>query len=98
MPVKPLRPEDVVGAKAIIEAFNDLIAKHFSEGVACFRQDEVVDSISAKGIPEDEIYANHWLDVEDIYQKEGWGVTYDKPAYNESYAATFTFAVNGKRC
>lgn len=31
------------------------------------------------------------LDVEDVYRAAGWEVTYDKPGYNETYDATFTF-------
>ena len=34
----------------------------------------------------------HWLDVEDLYRSVGWRVTYDKPGYNETYDATFTFS------
>jgi len=37
------------------------------------------------------IFDNHWLDIEEIYRKAGWKVTYDKPAYNESYDANFDF-------
>ncbi len=33
-----------------------------------------------------------WLNVEELYRAQGWTVTYDKPGYNESYPATFTFA------
>ena len=37
------------------------------------------------------IFKRHWLDVEDIFREAGWIVEYDKPGYNESYAANFTF-------
>ena len=37
------------------------------------------------------IYDNNWLDIEDIFREAGWKVTYDKPAYNESYDAYFKF-------
>ncbi len=38
-----------------------------------------------------EIYERHLLDVEPSYRAEGWEVEYDKPGYNETYEATFTF-------
>ena len=37
------------------------------------------------------IYDNNWLDFEKLYEKYGWKVMYDKPAYNETYKAFFTF-------
>jgi len=40
-----------------------------------------------------KIFSEHWLDVEDAYRKAGWTVRYDKPGYNESYDANFTFSV-----
>lgn len=38
------------------------------------------------------VYGKQYLDVEDIYRKEGWKVVYDKPAYCETYEPTFTFS------
>jgi hypothetical protein len=43
-----------------------------------------------------EIFHRGWLDVEDAYRAEGWTVVYDKPGYNESYAASFTFSARSK--
>ena len=40
---------------------------------------------------ESLIFKCNWLDVEEIFRKAGWIVEYDKPGYNESYAATFNF-------
>ena len=37
------------------------------------------------------IFSNHWLDVEDIYRKQGWKVVYDSPGYDESYDAYYEF-------
>jgi len=37
------------------------------------------------------LFDKHYLDIEDIYREEGWIIIYDKPGYNESYDATFTF-------
>lgn len=38
-----------------------------------------------------DVFAQHWLDIEDVYRAEGWIVDYDKPAYNQSYRAYFVF-------
>lgn len=42
-------------------------------------------------ISSDELYKKHQLDIEEVYRKAGWVVSYDKPAYNENYDAIFTF-------
>lgn len=102
MASKPIKPSQAVSLKKstipdeVIDAFNELIAKNLSGNYSSFTQDQVVKLIVSKGIPSNEIYENHWLDVEDIYRKEGWSVEYDKPGYNESYAASFTFKVKTK--
>lgn len=33
---------------------------------------------------------------EDIYRKEGWHVSYDKPVYDENYPSTFEFKIGKK--
>ena len=107
--VKPLSPDEVLGKKQVsipdemLEAVNELIVKKWHGNEATFRQDDLVALYLAK-IGEndiqksrDKLYENHWLDFEDIYRKAGWSVDYDKPAYNESYPATFTFKKK-KKC
>lgn len=102
MAVKPITPAKVVALKAsifpdeVLEAFNELIAENFTGGVASFTEKKVVARIVKKGISSSQAYANNWLDVEDIYRKNGWKVEYDKPGYNESYDAIFTFSIKKK--
>jgi len=88
----------------VISTFNTLIAKNFLGKSATFKQCEVVEEI-IKNIQEGDweefkgkegtlkslIFNRHWLDVEDIFRSAGWDVKYDKPGYNESYDAFFTF-------
>lgn len=96
--VHPIKPGDLGAEKqklfpdAVLESFNELITQKWSGGSANIRQDDVIVLMVKKGLQQKEIYANGWLDVEDIYRAAGWSVIYDKPAYNESYSATFTFA------
>jgi len=98
--VKPINPNDIGEAKKkvipdkVIEAFNELIAEQYTNGRAVVKQKDVVSRIRQKMLLDDDdrsIFDNGWLNVEELYQTEGWKVTYDKPAYNESYAATFEF-------
>lgn len=96
---KPFSPDQIAEAKkavipaGVIGVFNRLIAKHYSEGSAEIGQKEIVAAICATMECErGKVFAEKWLDVEDLFRAEGWKVVYDKPAYNESYEATFTFS------
>jgi hypothetical protein len=93
--VQPINPAQVLGMKestipdAVIKSFNKLISENFSNSSSSFTAKEVVNRILEK-MPlssSEEIYNNHWLDVEDIYRKVGWIVKYDQ------YEARFTFSV-----
>lgn len=93
----PIRPEEVAEAKvggipeAVFQAFNELIAKHFVNGMARVKKDDVVDLIVEKGLCRADIFSNGWLNVEAAYRAAGWVVDYDKPGFNETYQATFSF-------
>ncbi|MFA6269902.1 MAG: hypothetical protein WC657_01670 [Candidatus Paceibacterota bacterium] len=95
--VSPVTPDDIAKGKenafpyAVFEAFNQLILEHFSRGTATFKQEEVLTLLKNKGLNREEIFKRGWLDVEEVYRAVGWVVLYDKPGYNESYPATFTF-------
>jgi hypothetical protein len=98
--VKPITPDDVVGRKEasipsfVLEAFNDLIGGNWNGHESTFKQSEVVAEILKRAPPETTsgmLYERRWLDVEPIYERAGWIVVYDKPAYCETYPATFTF-------
>jgi hypothetical protein len=95
MSVKPIRPDEVAEEKlntlpeSVIEVFNDLIAENWDGKSSHVLQRDVVDRIKRK--METNHFKTSWLDVEDIYRRAGWDVEYDKPGYNESYDASFTF-------
>ncbi len=98
--IKPIRPDDVLELKKtiipdqVIGAFNHLIAKNFSNGMAVVKQKDIVSEIMTRMELDDsnDIFNNHWLDVEEIYGNSGWHVNYDKPAYNEDYDAFYEFS------
>ncbi len=100
--VMPIKPSEVIGKKCesipseAMEAFNELIAQKFNGHYAHVVQKDVVKLMVEKGLKEAEIFEKGWLDVEDIYRKNGWIVEYDKPAYCESYDASFKFSVKKK--
>ena len=104
--VSPIRPEHVGAVKLeiippeVITVFNHLIAQHYDAGSSTFTQDEVIvllQNTLEECPPRAEIFANGWLKVEQIYEVEGWEVEYDKPGYNETYNARFTFRKRGRQ-
>lgn len=99
MAVKPISPREVAKSKLsqipdeVIEAFNELIAESFSDGCSVVKQSKVVTRIGKKMKKSGNKtkFDNNWLDIEEIYEKNGWKVVYDQPGFNESYPTTFTF-------
>lgn len=97
--IQPITPQEVTDKKielipdVVIEVFNELITKNYCGKIATVQQDEVIDLICSKNpaYTREQIFENHWLDVEDIYRKIGWSVLYDKPGWNETYEPYFVF-------
>lgn len=98
--MKPFSPAEARAAREkvfpdfVIEAFNTLIAKNLSGGESTVVQNDVINEIlkrGLEGLTRQQIFDNRYLDVEDIYTKQGWKVEYDKPGWDESYPAQFIF-------
>jgi hypothetical protein len=99
----PITPDEVVDLKRrsaipgmVFDAFNELIAKHWNGHAATVKQDEIVELILKKyshstSVTRRSVFADHWLDIETVYEAAGWKVVYDKPGYNESGASFFEF-------
>lgn len=77
----------------VITAVNNLLTKNFRGGSITIKQKDITSEIMRldESVIENEIYANKWMDFEEVYRQYGWSVSYDKPGYNESYDATFEF-------
>jgi hypothetical protein len=100
---RPISPDEVTTFKResippeVFDAFNELIAEKFVAGRAVVTQDEVIERILKRisGSTRVHVFDGGWLDVEDIYRQAGWSVDYDKPAFNETFKANFTFTKRG---
>lgn len=101
--LKPISPQEAFTSMVdylpdyVIEATNQLIKEKYVGAQFTIKQEELVNKIiecAAKldiVITSHEIYNKHYLDIENVYIKEGWSVEYDKPGYNESYSAFYKF-------
>lgn len=101
--VKPISPQEASQDKlnqipdTVIEAFNELLSGTPIGGETTIYQNEILDILTKKGLDRATIFSKGWLDVEEIYRKAGWIVEYDKPGYNETYEAHFTFRAKRRR-
>lgn len=94
MAVQPLKPSQVEKKKhelipdAVLEVFNELIGKNWDGNYSKFTLKEARALITKKLGKMPEIYM---LDVESIYRKAGWKVTFDSPGWDESYDSFYEF-------
>ncbi len=94
-----ISPDQIAEAKeeylppVVLKAFNETIAKNWSGSRSKFTQDEIIEVIMAKMlITRKEVFDRKLLCVEEVFRAKGWKVEYDKPAYCETYSATFEFS------
>jgi hypothetical protein len=100
--MKPITPQEAKLSKEInvpnfvIKAFNKCIIANINEsGKSVVIQKDVINQIiksSPSKVTKIQVIVNGWLDVEPIYRKVGWEVSYDKPGYNEDYEPFFEFS------
>jgi len=78
----------------IIDSVSEMIAATWDGNRARFTQKDLMDLVLDKSETptRHQIFEQKLFDFEYIFRREGWVVEYDKPGYNESYDATFTFA------
>lgn len=100
MAVQPISPQEALDSKitsipdVVIETVNRMLAEKMTRGgYINLLQKDIVERICAAspGLHRSEVFNKGWLDFEPFYEKAGWKVQYDKPAYCESYEANFTF-------
>lgn len=93
--VKPIKPSEVRKnvPDRVVAAFNDLISQHWTGTAAVIYQDDIANEIAKRMVvSRAEVFQQGWLNIEPLYEAAGWKVEYDKPGFNESYRATFTFS------
>lgn len=98
---RPIKPEEVRARRIdfipsiIFETINTMICEKFDGKSATLKQEDILNRVcnESSGLTRREIFDKHYLDIEPFYQEQGWKVEYDKPGYNESYPATFTFKI-----
>lgn len=95
---KPIKPSEIVEAKIktfpakVVQTWNNLITDHWNGHVSRITQNEAVAALmGSTGLSRSGVFDSGYLDIEDMYRKEGWKVYYDKPGYCETYEAYYEF-------
>ena len=97
----PITPEEVIPKRKnlipneVFEVFDDLIVKNFSGTRAMVMQDVVVGILEDRGFSRQQLYDNHYLDVEPYYREAGWQVTYNKKCIGDSFDSHYIFQSAG---
>lgn len=95
----PMHPDDAAKRKAdlipqeVFDTYDALIAQDISHGSATVYLSDLVDALIARGLAAsfDDAQKKGYLDVEDVYRRNGWGVRFEKPGYNEGGRQHFVF-------
>lgn len=97
--MNPISPKEVLQKRIesipdyVIEATNNLIAKKWDGYSSTVLTKDLVAEILriSKKVTRQDIFDNHFLDIEPVFRKAGWTVKYDQPAYNENYDSFYEF-------
>lgn len=99
---KPVTPDDIEREREqtpppdeVIQAFNDLIRKHWNDlagGQAIVTQDEAIEEIGRlTGKKRHVILAEGLLNIEAVYREAGWHVEYEKQLRGDEHPSRFIF-------
>ena len=97
--MKPISPEELNSIKPVIpdrviEVINNLIKKRYYKNIRFFEIKERViisEIVNQFGdnFDRNEIFENHWLDFEELYEQYGWKITYVKLLYCNNFELYF---------
>jgi len=98
--ITPISPKDVGKQQQsqipewVIDTINRLIAANMNGPTSRILQKDIVEALMKRdsSVSRNDISERGWLNFEPMYREAGWEVYYDKPGYNESYEANFTFS------
>lgn len=96
--IKPISPAEAKKSgrggipDEVFQVFNEYLEMGGGRTVI-IAQDEIATVISNRysRLTRELLFRNKWLDVEAAYRAAGWDVEYDKPGFNETYEAHWTF-------
>ncbi|MBQ7824230.1 MAG: acyl-CoA thioesterase [Bacteroidaceae bacterium] len=96
--VQPINPNEIINEKIkaipdqVIRVFNELIARNWNNDRSIVFANEAIEFIKfLTGASKDTIIQNHWLDVEPLYKKNGYEVTYHESQADQYFPSYYEF-------
>lgn len=90
--VKPFTPEEAQAVHLknipafVIDTFNELLGFNYCDGEICLNLSQVLEKVCEKsGYEAQHILNMNWLDVEPLYQANGWSVSYKTPGWRDDF-------------
>jgi hypothetical protein len=93
--VEPIKPRELTSLpnqvrllpNEVIEAFNELIVEKWDGSSSVILQIEAISKILRKfkfqGLTRQQIFRRRYLEIEGIFRKVGWKVTYSRPSHSQ---------------
>ena len=94
---KPISPEYTIKKrvipKEVFDSINELILKEWDGDSAKIYQSDIVELITSKNnnLTNELIFKKNYLDIEKIYEEQGWKVEFDQPSIGDNFKAYFYF-------
>lgn len=96
--IQPINPNEIIEEKVraipeqVVRVFNELIARNWSNDKAIVFANDAIEFIKfLTGASKDTIIQNHWLDIEPLYRKGGYDVTYFESKGLDAFPSYFEF-------
>lgn len=79
---------------AVVETFNELLAKQFNGTSATIKHKDLLSALCAKGVDTKIVSEQNWLfQTKQLYQDCGWKVKYDSPGWDDNFDSYFQFTI-----
>ena len=93
--MKPLSPDELQNPEfpdSVIKIINTAIKTRFQRGEAVLYQAHLAQIMTnVLNISRSDVFANGYMDFEQLYRDQGWIVEYHSPDRDETWKALFIF-------
>ena len=98
--VKVLGPDEMIKhweqalPDAVVETFNELLAKKFNGTSAMVTEKELLSSLLEKGMQAKVVNEQRWLSqTKELYQTRGWKIYFKSPGWDDNFDSYFHFSI-----
>jgi hypothetical protein len=102
MNIEPITPQELneslgeIFPVAVITSFNNLLKeKYRGDNSIIIKVDEAVNRILSldDSLTRNILFEKKYLDIENLYRKFGWSVTFNSPDRDENFDSYYVFSV-----